>query len=311
MAESYVVPQSLIDTYAREGAVLIPQPFGAHWIDGMIERVERIVHDWEAGSQAFPVMRRNGAMGIQNVILRDPFFRSWATGSPVASIVAQVTGSRRVRFYFDNFFIKEGRGEENGTQLHHDVPAFGFQGAQLPSFWLALTDVDMDNAPLVTYAGSHGDCRHRFRSPAQKPGLPLLPGYREPREIPDYLAEGGYEKRIHVARKGDVVMVNPYTIHASLHQPADGQARLRIGFSSRWLGDDVTWQGSLYHEIEASTHPRPLTPGEAPPDDWFPVVWDRELGPVAEQTGRFTTHVTLEPRKGYHTTVEGERPKAS
>lgn len=298
MAETFAVPQHLIDQYAREGAVLVPQPFRRDWIDGMTERVHEIIRRWEAGATDYPVSRRGGGMGIQNVILRDPLYRRWAVESPVASIVGQVTQSQRVRFYFDNFFIKEGTGAENATLVHHDVPAFGFQGTQLPSFWLALTDVDVDNAPLVTWAGSHGRCEHKFRSPIQKPGLPLLPGYREPREIDAYLAEGGYERKVHVARKGDAIMVHPYCIHGSLGQAAGVGPGLRIGFSSRWFGDDVRWCGTVYHEVEASTHPYPLADGAEPPADLFPVVWDRELGSVAERTGRFTTHITLEPRKG-------------
>ncbi len=73
---------------------------------------------------------------------------------------------------------------------------------------------------------------------------------------------------------------------------------LRIGFSSRWFGDDVLWHGTGYHEAEASTHPDALADGAEPPEDLFPVVWDRELGSVAERTGTFTPHITLEPRKG-------------
>jgi hypothetical protein len=53
----------------------------------------------------------------------------------------------------------------------------------------------------------------------------------------------------------------------------------------------------VYHEVEASTHPYPLADGAEPPDELFPVVWDRESGSVAERSGRFTTHITLEPRK--------------
>ena len=40
-----------------------------------------------------------------------------------------------------------------------------------------------------------------------------------------------------------------------------------------------------------------LDGGAEPPDALFPVVWDHETGSVAERSGRFTTHITLEPRK--------------
>ncbi len=117
----------------------------------------------------------------------------------------------------------------------------------------------------------------------------------------EYLRAGGYQRQVMTARKGDVIMVNPYCIHASLARTAGAGPGLSIGFSSRWLGDDVRWHGSVYHEVEASTHARPLVDGEPPPDEQFPVIWDRDRGQVCEQSGRFTTHVTLKPRKGYHT----------
>ncbi len=177
MAETFIVPESLVDSYARDGAVLIPQPFGSHWIEPMIARVNEILAAHARGEPVeCPVMRRDGSVGIQNIILRDPLYRRWATQSAVASIVGQVTRSKTVRFYFDNFFIKDGQGVENATLTHHDVPAFGFQGTQLPSFWLALTEVGEDNAPLVVWRGSQGDCTQKFRSPIQKPGCRCCPG---------------------------------------------------------------------------------------------------------------------------------------
>lgn len=91
--------------------------------------------------------------------------------------------------------------------------------------------------------------------------------------------------------------MHPHCIHASLCQKEESGPGLRIGFLSRWLGDDVRWLGSVYHDVEASTHPYPLSEGEAPPDSLFPVVWDCDLGSVAERTGRFTTYIALEPHK--------------
>ena len=303
----YEVPQHLIDFYQENGAVHLEQPFDSYWIDGLLAGFEEIMHNFENGSTDYPVMRRNGNLGIQNCILRHPFYRKWAIESPVAEIVGQVTQSETVRFYFDNFFCKEGTNKEAATPLHHDVAAFGFKGTKLPSFWLALTDVDMDNAPLITALGSHKDTSFMWRSPAQKSGLPLLEGYREPTGIPEYIEEHGYELKSWPVKKGDVIMVNPYALHASHNRT--GGAGLRIGHSSRWLGDDVTWQGSLYNELEASTHEPALEIGSKPSDEQFPVVWKRGEGNLARKTGKFTTHITLEPKKGEEPNSDERRNK--
>jgi len=295
----YSVSQQTIDDYARDGVVLIEQPFSRDWIDALLTEFQNILSESAAGSTAYPVRRNKGALNVQNVVLRNALFRRWAIESPVAQIVATVIQSKTVRFYFDNFFCKEGDDPEQATPIHHDVAAFGFKGTQLPSFWLALSDVGMDNAPLVAYLGSQQDTSVMYRSILQKPGLPLLPGYREHDAIEDYITRGAFERKVFPAAKGDVIVLNPYTIHASLPRAA-GMRGMRIGFSSRWLGDDVRWVPSVYCEVEASSHPYEIAEGGAPPQDLFPVVWDAALGHVARDTGKFTTHITLEPRKGYH-----------
>ena len=299
MTTQYSVQQQAVDDYARDGVVLLEQPFSSAWIDELLAEFQTILRDFEAGSTEYPVRRNKGALNVQNVVLRNAKFRHWAVASPVSEIVASVIQSRTVRFYFDNFFCKEGDEPEQATPIHHDVAAFGFKGVQLPSFWLALSDVGLDNAPLVAYLGSHRDTSVMYRSILQKPGLPLLPGYREHDDIEAHVRDGGFERKVFPARKGDVIILNPYTIHASLPR-LPGTPGMRIGFSTRWLGDDVRWVPSVYCEVEASSHPVVIPDGAAPPDDLFPVVWDRSRGYVAKESGQFTTHITLEPRKGYH-----------
>ena len=260
MTVPYSVPQQAIDDYARDGVVLIKQPFDTTWVDGLLAEFQKILREFEAGSTDYPVRRNKGALNVQNVVLRNALFRRWAIESPIAEIVSKVIQSKSVRFYFDNFFCKEGDEPEQATPIHHDVAAFGFKGTQLPSFWLALSDVGMDNAPLVAYLGSQNDTSVMYRSILQKPGLPLLPGYREHHEIGDYLERGRFERKVFPAQRGDVIVLNPYTIHASLPRAA-GMTGMRIGFSTRWLGDDVRWVPSVYCEVEASSHPYVIPEG--------------------------------------------------
>lgn len=304
-----MVTQDEIDTYASDGVVHIKQPFEQHWIDGMIEIYERILRDHDEDSDQHRVNRaENGAVGIQNVILREPFYRKWAIESGVAQIVGEITQSSAVRFYFDNFFIKTGNDESVATALHHDVAAFGFKGTQLPSFWLALTDVDEDNAPLICALGSHKDTSFMWRSPAQPKGLPLLEGYREPAGIPDYIAQNDFPIVSFPAQKGDVIMVNPYLIHGSL--PRKKGSGMRAGFSSRWMGDDVRWLPTDYNKAEASMQEREIPYGAEPPTDLFPPIWSQKEGARAKKTGEFTSMITLEPTKEkskelYSTSVAG------
>ena len=292
---SYTVDPEAIETYARDGVVKIENPFDPYWIDGLVEVYERIMRDAERGETNHKIHRTpTGMTGLQNVILREPFYKKWAMESPVSQIVGEVLQSSTARFYFDNFFIKEGNDPGAATMLHHDVAAFGFKGTQLPSFWVALGDVEEDNAPLICALGSHKDTSFMWRSPIQKPGLPLLDGYREPSGIPAYIEENGFEIKSFPAKKGDVVIFSPYVIHGS--KPRVHGAGKRTGFSSRWFGDDVRWEPTIYNEMEASMHSHPIPYGARPSDDMFPIIWSKDEGRVAAKTGKFTTLITLEPK---------------
>ena len=287
-----------IAAYERDGAVLLTQPFESHWVDGLRAEVDRILdrHDRGEPNHCF-VTSSSGRAHINNMVLKEPFSRRWAVESPVGEIVARLIGSSTARFYLDVVFCKQGAGTEGRTVPHHDVAAFGFKGHHLPSFWMALTDVGEDNAPLCTALGSHKRITHMFRSVASRAELPVIAGYKPHEDVARFLDEHNFPTRVWTARKGDVVVVNPYCIHWSM--PMLSSER-RIGFSTRWIGDDVRWQPNIYHEVEASTHPATLDAGSPPPDDWFPKVWDAGEGFVARASGAFTKFVTVEPRPGYH-----------
>jgi hypothetical protein len=77
-------------------------------------------------------------------------------------------GARHVRYWMDASFIKEGSSAESATPWHNDECTFPFRGEMMPSFWVALTDVPMENAPIVTLAGSNRD-PWRYHSPMSDP----------------------------------------------------------------------------------------------------------------------------------------------
>ncbi|NBR16742.1 MAG: hypothetical protein EBT81_02315 [Gammaproteobacteria bacterium] len=76
--------------------------------------------------------------------------------------------SRSVRFWMDATFVKDGSSAESATPWHNDECTFPFRGEMMPSFWVALTDVTMDNAPIVTLRGSNRD-PWRYHSPMSNP----------------------------------------------------------------------------------------------------------------------------------------------
>ena len=302
--KTFQVSQAHIDAYERDGVVLLEQPFDDYWIDGLSSRMRAIVDEIQAGKSEYYAKSTNGRVHVHNAVSKDAFFRRFVVESPAAEICARTIGSTSARFYFDVTFCKLAAGEKEAvdaaTSLHHDVAAFGFKGQHLPSFWLALTDVSEQDAPLVVALGSHKKITDLFRSPGVNPDLPLVEGYRDHHDIYDFVREGGFEMKLFPAKKGDVVVLNPYVVHASA--PVEGDSAFRMGFSSRWIGDDVRWTPSPYTSVEAETYPTPVPVGSTAPDEWFPLIWSETRGQAAAAEGRFNPFISIQPKPGFHKT---------
>jgi ectoine hydroxylase-related dioxygenase (phytanoyl-CoA dioxygenase family) len=74
---------------------------------------------------------------------------------------------------------------------------------------------------------------------------------------------------------GDILLIHPKTIHASLPRIAQ-YAGQRIALTTRWLGDDVVWQPNrLTIRIPSIESTGLMKPGAPPPDELFPKVWPR------------------------------------
>jgi ectoine hydroxylase-related dioxygenase (phytanoyl-CoA dioxygenase family) len=290
------VTPDMISDYERDGVALVKQPFNTEWVDGIREAVERNLAQYEkTGSANCTITAAEGRARVFNSVMNEPFVRRWAIESPVAEICARVIASETARYYFDVTFCKMGGGEigrNSRTGYHIDVSAFGFKGRQMPSFWLALTDVTPDDGPLVTALGSHKKMNSFYR-PVYTPA-PLIPGYKDLSEIYSFLDEHKFETKSWPMSKGDVLVLHPYMAHASVPMKRpDGR---RFGLSTRWMGDDVRWRPNVYSEGEAMAHPHPLADGARPPEDWYPVMWDARRGYSAREKGAFNPFVTMETR---------------
>ena len=277
-----------IAQYREEGCTRVEGAFSPEWVGRLRAAVERVRAALEAGEAIAPAgsvgprnppsLHRSGAGGVQlrNCMAADRAFLDWLSNSPAAALVGHLTGADHVRFWMDATFIKEGSDAETATPWHNDVCTFPFVGEQQPSLWVALSDVDEDNAPLLTLAGSNRD-GWRYHSPLSRQDV-TLPGYRPWAELLERVAAPGADIRVWPARAGDALLIHPRTIHASRAQ-APGLRGQRIAFTTRWLGSDVVWApDALSVTVKGlSDHPA-MVPGHPPPDALFPVLWRRQGG---------------------------------
>jgi ectoine hydroxylase-related dioxygenase (phytanoyl-CoA dioxygenase family) len=273
-----------VDEYAREGATLVPGAFDRACVERLLGAIDRMVAEARRPGFAAAASRtqnpvsmqeRDGDTIVRNLVPHAPEFQEWLEGSGAAAIVGTVIGADAVRFWMDATFVKEGRADATATPWHNDGCTFPFKGEHAPSFWVALTDVEEDNAPIVTLAGSHAD-PWNYRSPLSPRGVPLPPGYREWDDLLAQLDMPGAVRRVWPARAGDAMLIHPKTLHASLARTTTRPGR-RVAFTTRWLGSDIRWEPDpLSVRIAAlETHPA-MRVGAPPPEELFPVLWRRQ-----------------------------------
>jgi ectoine hydroxylase-related dioxygenase (phytanoyl-CoA dioxygenase family) len=272
-------------TYAELGTVRIEGVFDPAFVARMTAIVDDSIAALRSGrlpkrETADPVFRdiefedHDGYVRLVNLMPRMPRLRELLLDSPAAATVGELIGAQSLRIWLDATFSKVGVAAETATPWHNDECTFTFQGEQMPSLWIALTDVDERNSPLVTLAGSHRD-RVRYHSPFLPSNVERPDDYRPWTELLGRVAAPDADLRTWTARAGDVLVIHPRTIHGAPARQA-GVAERRLAFTVRWVGSDVRWRPNPLTFGLSPFDRHPLMLRDAPPpEELFPVVWRR------------------------------------
>jgi len=178
-------------------------------------------------------------------------FRDLALFSCLPELAQQVLGSTRVRFFYEQFFVKRA-GSPVATPWHQDIPFWPVQGTQLVSFWITLDPVSRESSGLEFVRGSHRWARrYKAVTPNYDPymmdtDLPEAPNFAEMRDTHKIL---GWNME-----PGDVLVFGPVVAHGSGANDSNEIDRRALAF--RYCGDDVTF---------------------APRHATMPLLWDHGL----------------------------------
>ncbi|WP_299191507.1 phytanoyl-CoA dioxygenase family protein [uncultured Litoreibacter sp.] len=258
--------QKDIDTFQRDGVVLIKRLFAGH--------VDTIRAGIEANMAApGPYAAENLKDGEQGRFFDDycnwqriPEFERVIRDSPAAEVAADLMGSDTAQLFHDHVLVKEP-GTSKPTPWHSDGPYYFVQGRQNVSFWAPVDPVR--EASLRCVAGSHL---------WEKPVLPtrwlaetsFYPNEDDYMAVPDPDADG-MDIREFEMEPGDAVAFNYNVLHGA--RGNDAAARRRA-FSLRMVGDDAR-----YVERPGPTSPpfpgHGMTAGDRLREDWFPVIYAR------------------------------------
>lgn len=257
--------------YARDGAVHVPGLLEPSWIDRLSACIEAVRTAQAAGAapEGVECYTAPGRLTIRWMHRAFADAQAFFTESGAGPVTARIIGAATLQYWFDLTFVHEPAGGAVGTPWHHDIAAFPFSGTQIPSLWIAMSDIPLDMAPLQCIQGSHLD-RTQYRPPvyidedAQTPA-----GYADLPDVSAAVAEG----RAHVlqwdVKAGDAIIIHPYTLHGA---PPVAVERSRIAFTTRWMGDDVRWAPDAFSMAIPGVDYGAVRVGERPDGPLFPYL---------------------------------------
>ena len=262
-----------IRAYATDGVLLIREAVG----DGWLERLRAIFESLLAApgpwtSDTGDLGRGGRALDMRYLWRDREDIRRFIRDSGIAAFAGEAMQSREVRLYFDHWFLKEP-GDETATPWHQDAVYWPFDGRQIASLWIPLTEVDAASSPLEIVKGSHR-WRERFL-PARFVPADRSSDWLEAAEgeaLPDVEANrSAYEIFCEPTRPGDGLLFSAWALHAA---PVNRSSRRRAAVSIRFLGDDARWQPRPGADPTIRQEDLSIEPGAlARDDDRFPIVW--------------------------------------
>ena len=261
-----------VSAYNDDGVVCLRQMFDSDWVERM---GAASLSYMESGVGRVRDVQKPGEQGrfYSNVFMcgQDSDFLAFRNESPAAEIGATLMGVDRVRFWYDQLFIKDA-GTSAITHWHHDLPFWPFMGEHLVSIWVALTPVRKETSGLVYLAGSHKWGKfYRPVTPDEDPAF-ANPDLEPCPNFSDREDEPALRFLSWDMEPGDCVCHHPLAVHGAGGNKSSH--RRRIGLSIRFLGDDVKWDPRPY---TVKLPKEPAVPAGAYPadDDLFPVIWER------------------------------------
>ena len=262
-----------IEIFQRDGVVLLRGLF-ADWVEPLraglqrnLEAPERFAFPCESNPQSLPGRFFDSYCNWQLI----PEYFDYVTQSCAASLAGQFMAGDRAQFFHEHAFLK-APGTQRATPWHQDLPYYCVDGRNTASVYLSLDQADAEVA-VQFVKGSHRWQRlfyPRIFENGSSFNDDQADGELEPVRDID-AARDDYDIAAWSLEPGDTIVFDFRTLHGT----GDATIKnLRRAFSTRWLGDDVT-----YCERPGETSPaysdHGMQDGAGMREDWFPVLWRR------------------------------------
>jgi ectoine hydroxylase-related dioxygenase (phytanoyl-CoA dioxygenase family) len=200
-----------------------------------------------------------------------PEYLEYISHSCAASVAGQFMDTTTGQFFHEHAFMKAA-GTQRATPWHQDLPYYCVDGFNTASVYVSLDHADADVAVRFV-KGSHRwnqlfyprvfEDGSAFNDDQQGAAMKPVPDIDSNPEQYDIVAWP--------LEPGDAIVFDFRTLHGT------GDATIkttRRAFSTRWLGDDVTYCDRP-GEISPPYVDHGMRHGDKMRSDWFPVLWRR------------------------------------
>ncbi len=272
-----MIDNETIRRYREDGAVVLHGLLDPATVARLREAVELVLADLSPHGNEYA--QPGEARFAQDMFMAQrpdaagEAFRRLVHDSALAEAAATLMGSRQVRFFYDQMFVKEP-GAVAPTPWHQDLPYWPLRGDQICGLWCPLDPVDLDSGAVEYVRGSH--LAGRWYRPRHFGGASGYDGASgDP--MPDIDATVAARDRLSWAMEpGDVIAFHGLVVHgAGGNRSAQ---RRRRAVSLRWMGDDAVFDdrpGTYPFEVAGQI------PGSPLQGKLYPQVWPRPLQAVA------------------------------
>ncbi len=264
-----------VQLFQVDGVIHIPGAIDKGWVDELLGMSEKAmstdgewINDGNPGASVDRMFTRRYMWKKNSVIAR--FLKE----GPCGAIAGQAMHSTTARFYFDHLLIKEPMTVAR-TPWHQDIPYWPFMGSQVCSVWVALTDATIQGSAMEFVRGSHREGRYYkpelFNDRKSHPNSWALEAKGEP--VPNIEADReafdiiGFD-----VAAGDAIVFSAWILHGA--HGNNSKRRRRVALSTRWLGNNTTWQPKPGADPIVGEDDVNIAVGDYPSDDSnFPIFW--------------------------------------
>jgi ectoine hydroxylase-related dioxygenase (phytanoyl-CoA dioxygenase family) len=266
-----------IEAYERDGVVCLRGVFPEAWIQRMADAIDRVVAapTMMGGVVSMPDQNFSGDLFLWKT---DPDFCDFVYESPAAHIAQQVLGSKVVRHFYDQLFVKPA-GCHVPTPWHHDITFWPveLQCRNLCSMWITFDPVARESSGLEFVKGSHRWPQHfKAVTPNYDPYM-LDSDFDDAPDIDAHRDE--YDLYCPDMEAGDVLLFNAHVVHGSSANYSTDQPRR--AFASRWSDETPLFEAR--HATMPLLWEHGLHDGDRLAGNLFPQVLPE---PIAAESAR-------------------------